>query len=113
MASITPPGPGRSEAVNRTEAPASRPQGNSGSRESSSTPRQSGAAGSVAAPSEADGVSLSGAARQAAAIEGRVERQPVFDAQRVAELRSAIESGEYRVDSERLARAITRLERLG
>jgi negative regulator of flagellin synthesis FlgM len=55
-------------------------------------------------------VQVSAAARDAAQLDNSIPREPIFDAARVDALRRAIQNGEYRVDTDRLARAIMQLE---
>lgn len=70
-----------------------------------------GARGDARAPAaEGGALGLSTLARRAAALEAALERGPGLDGERVAALRQAIRDGSYEVDSDRLARAIMRLE---
>jgi negative regulator of flagellin synthesis FlgM len=66
----------------------------------------------AAAPIPSDtSVTLTDAARRLAALERVVASIPDVDVARVAELRSAIESGRYTVDAERIASRLLDLER--
>lgn len=56
-------------------------------------------------------VKLTDAARRLAALERVIASVPDVDVARVAELRSAIESGRYTVDAERIANRLLDLER--
>jgi negative regulator of flagellin synthesis FlgM len=58
----------------------------------------------------ADTVSITGSARQLAALEQALKEQPAVDEARVARLRAAIESGSYQVDASRIADKLLRLE---
>jgi negative regulator of flagellin synthesis FlgM len=69
-------------------------------------------AGQPAAATPADSsVTLTDAARRLAALERAVANVPEVDTARVEELRSAIESGRYSVDAERIATRLLDLER--
>ncbi|MEA5444233.1 flagellar biosynthesis anti-sigma factor FlgM [Gammaproteobacteria bacterium AB-CW1] len=57
---------------------------------------------------EEDRVSLSASGRQMQAIEQRVAESDGVDQARVAELRDAIERGDYELDSDRIADALIR-----
>lgn len=58
----------------------------------------------------ADAVHITGHAKQLAALEQALKDQPVVDDARVAALRSAIESGTYKVDATRVADKLLRME---
>jgi negative regulator of flagellin synthesis FlgM len=66
--------------------------------------------GVVATPSDSS-VTLTDAARRLAALERVIAGVPEVDLARVEELRSAIESGRYTVDAERIASRLLDLER--
>jgi len=65
----------------------------------------------VAANPGDSSVTLTDAARRLAALERVIANVPDVDLARVAELRSAIESGRYTVDAERIASRLLDLER--
>lgn len=114
MSSITPPAPGRSDAVGKADAVSNRVDNRTAGTEDTALLRRrdEGSAPAQTRSTEGDSVRLSPAARRAAEVEGSLEREPFFNEARVAELRSAIANGEYRVDSQRLAQAITQFELL-
>ncbi len=58
-----------------------------------------------------DAVSLTPQSRQLREVESKLSETPAFDSARVAELRKAIERGEYRVDSRRVAGKLLEFER--
>lgn len=60
--------------------------------------------------SGADPVQITGSAKQLAALEQSLKDQPAVDEARVAALRSAIESGTYKVDATRVADKLLRME---
>lgn len=72
--------------------------------EASAGPRSAGAPA-------ADAVSLTPQSQQLREVESKLAETPAFDAARVAELRKAIERGDYRVDSRRLAGKLLDFER--
>ena len=103
MTSINPAANNRGAAIDTEKGAATRLGADSGSLP--------GAAAGDAGPARgSDAVQVSALAREAAAINSSIPREASFDANKVAALRSAISNGEYRVDTERLAEAITRLE---
>ena len=58
-----------------------------------------------------DAVSLTDTATRLKTIEARIRELPDVDRERVAELRSLIDSGEYEIDSQLIARRLVQLER--
>lgn len=75
--------------------------------------RRTTAAGGVAnAPpaSPADSVSITDAARRLAALQEHIASLPEVDAQRVTELRQAIEQGKYHADPGAIADKLLQLE---
>jgi negative regulator of flagellin synthesis FlgM len=56
-------------------------------------------------------VEITGTARQLADLEQTLAKQPAVDEKRVAEARSAIEQGSYKVSPERIADELVQLER--
>lgn len=66
-------------------------------------------AASVSPP--AQDVQLTGGARQMAALEKALAEVPEVDMNRVEQLRSAIESGSYQVNAERVATKLVDMER--
>lgn len=58
-----------------------------------------------------DAVSLTPQSRQLREVESKLSETPAFDSARVAELRKAIERGDYRVDSRRVAGKMLDFER--
>lgn len=107
MASITPPGAGNLGPVDKS----------SGRGDSSRVERAGSGGGSTGrverstAGVDDDTVSVSTVARSVAELDASIERSPSLDSERIAELRSAIENGQYRIDAEKLAAAILRLEK--
>jgi negative regulator of flagellin synthesis FlgM len=71
--------------------------------------QSAGKAGSSAAP-ESD-VHLTGAGRQLAAIEQSLREMPAVDEARVSAVRQRLSSGDYRVDSQKVADRLLGLER--
>lgn len=69
----------------------------------SSTGKASASTSSNAAPSS-DTFSLTDDANQLQALQQVISAMPEVDQQRIAELRQAIENGDYEVDSQKLAR---------
>jgi negative regulator of flagellin synthesis FlgM len=60
--------------------------------------------------SSADRVSLTGGARQLRELESGLASQPVVNSQRVEAVRSAMESGTFKVNPERIAEKLISLE---
>lgn len=58
-----------------------------------------------------DTVELTGRAQLLERLEKSLEATPAIDSQRVAEVKAAIENGDYEIDSESIADAMVRLER--
>jgi flagellar biosynthesis anti-sigma factor FlgM len=77
------------------------------------TERTAGKSSSAPGPKAADAssVKLTGSAMQLAALEKALAQVPEVDLQRVQQLRSEIESGTYKVDSQRVATKLMQLER--
>jgi negative regulator of flagellin synthesis FlgM len=67
----------------------------------SSTSKASGNASTASAP---DKFSLTDDANQLQALQQMIANMPDTDKQRIADLREAIENGEYQVDAQKLAR---------
>lgn len=67
-------------------------------------------AGDAAPHAPHSGVEITGAARQLAALEQEVRDMPVIDEARVAQIRSAIERGDYAIDARAVADKLLRLE---
>ncbi len=63
-------------------------------------------------PTTGDTVSLTETAARMQQLSSELSNQPVIDNDRVAELRKAIESGTYQVDSQRIAGKMIDLEEL-
>jgi negative regulator of flagellin synthesis FlgM len=59
---------------------------------------------------EGSGVDITGTARQLAALEKTLNSQPAIDEARVAQVRSAIEQGHYRISPERVADGLIQIE---
>ena len=59
-----------------------------------------------------DSVKLTENAKQIAALEKRIDDIPEVDQERVEALKKAINSGEYQVDAESIAKKLTQLESL-
>jgi len=74
---------------------------------SSSKPEQ--AASNSAASS--DTVNLTSSAKLLERLDKTLESLPAVNAERVAEIRNAIESGDYEIDSDAIADAMVRLDR--
>jgi negative regulator of flagellin synthesis FlgM len=62
------------------------------------------------APSS-DTVNLTSSAQLLARLDKTLETLPAVNAERVAEIRTAIESGDYEIDSDAIADAMIRLDR--
>ncbi len=79
---------------------------------SASTPRrQEQAVDKPANPADVgSNVQLTGAARSLAALEQSLFAMPAVDEKRVAEVKRRLESGEYRVDPQRIADKLLNLE---
>lgn len=69
-------------------------------------------AGENASSSSEDRVEISADATSVGRLAANLESQESFDAERVAEIRTAIENGEYPIDSRRLAEKFLQLESL-
>jgi negative regulator of flagellin synthesis FlgM len=59
---------------------------------------------------DASDVDITGTARQLAALEKTLNSQPAIDEARVAQVRSAIEQGHYRISPERVADGLIQIE---
>lgn len=66
----------------------------------------------VSPATEASAVQISEASRLAQDVQGELASFPEVDAEKVAELKAAIQSGSYEVDSSRLAAKIMMLENM-
>ena len=66
-------------------------------------------AGSPVPPS--DTVNLTSSAKLLARLDKTLETLPAVNAERVAEIRTAIEGGDYEIDSDAIADAMIRLDR--
>ena len=64
----------------------------------------------TAADAHGDGVRITDAARQLAALEKAVADVPEVNAARVAEVSSALEQGRYQVEPEKVAQRLLRME---
>lgn len=80
---------------------------------SSKVSRDQGAAGAgrPAAPNAADTVELTDGARLLERLEKSLADLPGVDAARVAEVKTAIENGDYQIDADAIADAMIRFER--
>ncbi len=58
-----------------------------------------------------DTVNLTSSAKLLARLDKTLESLPAVNAERVAEIRTAIESGDYEIDSDAIADAMIRLDR--
>ncbi len=58
----------------------------------------------------ADSVNLTGQARQLLALEAQIASEPVVDTQRVQSVRTAVESGTFTINPERIADKMISLE---
>lgn len=61
-------------------------------------------------PATSDSVNLTGQARQLQTLEARIASEPVVDTQRVQAVRTAVESGTFTIDPERIADKMISLE---
>jgi negative regulator of flagellin synthesis FlgM len=61
--------------------------------------------------STSDTVNLTSSAKLLERLEKTLESLPAVNAERVAEIRNAIESGDYEIDSDAIAAAMIRLDR--
>ncbi len=73
----------------------------------SATPEQS----AKAPTTTTDTVNLTSSAKLLERLDKTLESLPAIDAERVAEIKSAIENGDYEIDSDAIADAMTRLDR--
>ncbi len=64
-----------------------------------------------AAPSSGDTVNLTNSAKLLERLDKSLASLPAVDAERVAEIKSAIESGNYQIDADAIAEAMIRLDR--
>lgn len=67
--------------------------------------------GRPASESTSDTVKLTSSAQLLERLEKSLQSLPAVDSQRVAEIRSAIESGDYEINSQAIADAMMRFER--
>lgn len=76
-------------------------------------PRDSAAPGAVAAnkPTAADTVKLTSSAKLLERLEKTLATLPEVDSSRVAEVKTAIENGEYTIDADAIAESILSFER--
>lgn len=74
------------------------------------TPTKSEPSAGKPAPSS-DTVNLTSSAQLLARLDKTLETLPAVNAERVAEIRTAIESGDYEIDSDAIADAMIRLDR--
>jgi negative regulator of flagellin synthesis FlgM len=75
------------------------------------TAGKSAAAPGAAVSQAAHDVKLTGSAVQLAALEKALAQVPDVDLKRVEEVRVAIQSGEYKIDAQRIAAKLLQLER--
>lgn len=61
-------------------------------------------------PSTTDTVSMTDASQRLQSLETSLESLPIVDAQRVEDIRSAIDNGEYEIDPEKVAEKLTSFE---
>lgn len=72
---------------------------------------RSGAASGGEAASSADKVELTPSALLLQRLEEQIRNLPDVDAERVRSIKEAIEAGDYRVDADRVAASLERLDR--
>ncbi|MEO8315353.1 MAG: flagellar biosynthesis anti-sigma factor FlgM [Pseudomonadota bacterium] len=78
---------------------------------SASAPRRDQTAGKAASnPGPGTDVQLTGAARSLAAMEQSLVAMPAVDEARVAAVKRRLDSGEYRIDAQRIADKLLHLE---
>ena len=82
-------------ADRRPDAPGNQPGGGASTRE---------------ATSSSDLLNLTGQAQTLKALEQDLAKSPEFDAERVAELKQALSSGQYRVDARTIAEKLLAME---
>lgn len=81
-----------------------------GTDRASESPNKSKAAEAPASRQD-DTVELTGRAQLLERVEKSLDTVPAVDSQRVAEVKAAIENGDYEIDAESIADAMIRLER--
>ncbi len=81
-----------------------------GTDRTSESPNKSKAAAAPASRQD-DTVELTGRAQLLERVEKSLDTVPAVDSQRVAEVKAAIENGDYEIDAESIADAMIRLER--
>lgn len=72
---------------------------------------QSAKAQPEASPAQSDSVTLTQAGSQMVQIEQQIQNAPAIDLQKVQEIKDAIASGSYRVDSQKVAEQLVALEK--
>ena len=82
-----------------------------GGAAASKTERDQGSSNNTSAPGSAEDLSLSDQATWLQSLESEIRAQPAVDMQRVEEVRAAINSGEYSINSEVIADKWMRLDR--
>lgn len=90
-------------------SPIPRPSGSTVAATSAAGASKGGRVASTAA--QDDSVRLSGDAVDIAAIARQMGGEPSIDAAKVASVRTALETGSYRIDAQEIARRLTQLER--
>ncbi|MDJ0911175.1 MAG: flagellar biosynthesis anti-sigma factor FlgM [Woeseiaceae bacterium] len=80
-------------------------------RTSAKSPAAESAAARPEAAAAADTVSLTSGAQLLERLEKSLEALPAVDSQRVDEIRTAIENGDYEIDPQAIADAMLRMER--
>lgn len=71
---------------------------------------QTGASLEQAKTASKDSVSITPQAKQLTELQKKAEGAPAVDAKKIAQLKKAIESGEYKVNPEKLAASIAKFE---
>ena len=98
--------PTRIKGTDTSAVDAGKARGVGGVRSSASVPVQT----TTPATTSADSVSITDAARRLAALQEHIASLPEVDAQRVTELRQAIEQGKYHANPSAIADKLLQLE---
>jgi negative regulator of flagellin synthesis FlgM len=84
----------------------------SSEQQNAGTPRSEGSAQPSVSPGSVDTVKISDAAQAIQGAAQDLKSEPEVNSARVAELKAAIDSGEYKVDAERVAQGMLAMESL-
>lgn len=95
--------------TNKIDGCGAQPLGQAG-RVRSAEPNARSSEGKAGAPEGADSVRLTGDAVTLLQMEQRMAEMPAVDLRRVAEIRSALRDGSYRIDPQAIAGKLARME---